>query len=277
MGELIYRAKVKLYRQDALRRFLASFSPIPRNKRWIFLVGCYNSGTTLLKDMIAAHPDVHTLPGEGVVFTDQLKRPEDFGWTRMWHMCRAEIELTEESEGPDPDQVKREWGLWLSSRKPVYLEKSIANSARIRWLDTNFENAYFLAIVRNGYAVAEGIRRRAAEGKIARTYPIELCARQWVINNQIIDRDGPRVKRFMRVTYEDLVAAPAQQIEKIFRFADLSPVNVKKIHGGISLQGRSFRVRNMNQESVPRLSRRDIENINREARQELVSRGYSLI
>lgn len=271
------RLKEKLYRSRHIRRLFVCFAKSPKGKRWVFLVGCYNSGTTLLHSLIAAHPDVDTLPGEGAAFTDELTRPEDFGWTRMWHVCSEKIELREDSQGPDPERVKRDWGLWLSSKKNFYLEKSIVNSARMRWLDAHFEDACFIAIVRNGYAVAEGIRRRAQEGKIPRQYPMDLCARQWVINNRTIDRDAVRVRRFMKTKYEDLVNDPAVKLEEILSYIGLSPVTVTNVSGGVVLDGQCFAVADMNPESISRLSQKEIALINREAGEDLLNRGYTLL
>jgi hypothetical protein len=227
--------------------------------------------------MIGAHPDVDTLPGEGVAFTDELSRPEDFGWTRMWHVCSEKIELTENFQGPDPDRLKRDWGLWLSSKKNFYLEKSVANSARMRWLDAHFEDACFVAIVRNGYAVAEGIRRRAQEGKIPKQYPIDLCAKQWLINNRTIDRDALRVRRFKKITYENLVDDPAANLKEVLSYIGLSAVTVRNTSGGLTLNGQYFTITNMNPESIHRLNHDDIALINKEAAEDLIEKGYELL
>ena len=68
--------------------------------RWVFIIGCYNSGTTLLKDLLAEHPHIGVLAGEGVKFSDALPRPEDFGWQRMWCQCIEQMHL-------DPKDAER--------------------------------------------------------------------------------------------------------------------------------------------------------------------------
>lgn len=237
-------------------------------------MGCYNSGTTLLRNLIAAHPEVDALPAEGASFVDGLMRPEDFGWTRMWVNCLDRIRFTETA---DDEKIKRTWALWLKRSKRYYLEKSISNSARMRWLDAHFEDAYFISIVRNGYAVAEGIRRRAREGKIPRDYPIELCAEQWVLSNEIIDEDGPMVSRFLSLTYEDLVRDPAEKLRKVFAFLDLSVKIEQSPSADIRVEGRSFRIDNMNSSSISRLSQADIQGISRTANKMLYAKGYPVL
>ena len=69
--------------------------------------------------------------------------------------------LTEEDDGPDPVRVKKEWGMRLNLKKSVSLEKSPPNSAKTRWLQAHFENSRFIGIIRDGYAVSEGITRKA--------------------------------------------------------------------------------------------------------------------
>ena len=34
-------------------------------EKWLFVVGCYNSGTTLIADALADHPQIAALPDEG--------------------------------------------------------------------------------------------------------------------------------------------------------------------------------------------------------------------
>jgi hypothetical protein len=43
---------------------------------------------------------------------------------------------------------------------PRILEKTTANAVRMRWLHQAFPRSAFIGVVRNGYAVAEGIRRK---------------------------------------------------------------------------------------------------------------------
>ena len=57
--------------------------------RWVFVVGCYNSGTTLLANLLEAHPAINGLAREGVELTDALRRPELAGWPRMCWAGRA--------------------------------------------------------------------------------------------------------------------------------------------------------------------------------------------
>ena len=146
--------------RSARREVKVAVTPVPRPKAWLFIVGCYNSGTTLLANLLSAHPDISVLPTEGQFLTDQLTRDYEVGLGRMWHKREDLFRLTENDVGPDATRIKKEWGLRLDRSRAVLVEKSPPNTPRTRWLQANFENSHFLSIVRNGYAVAEGIVRK---------------------------------------------------------------------------------------------------------------------
>jgi len=76
---ILLRSKIKrkLLRREKIRRFFRTFVSVPRGKSYLFVVGCYNSGTTLLADMLTQHPEISPLPTEGSALTDALPRPED--------------------------------------------------------------------------------------------------------------------------------------------------------------------------------------------------------
>ena len=146
------------------------------DKTWVFLVGCYNSGTTLLAELLSQHPDISALSTEGHFITDQFVKDYDIGLPRMWVEREDLFRLTEADTGPDAIRIKKEWGMRLDLSKQVLLEKSPPNTAKVRWLQANFENAHFVAIVRNGYAVAEGITRKADPKHLINSWPIEMSA-----------------------------------------------------------------------------------------------------
>jgi len=158
LKEYLKRFGLKLYYRKYVRDLIIPFVRVPRGKTWVFIVGCYNSGTTLLDYILGCHEEISALPTEGAALTRLLARPEDLGWPRMWYKCVDRVRLDEKDTTPNVDRLKKEWGFWFDKEKSIFLEKSIANSARIRWLNQNFDQPYFIWIIRNGYCVAEGIR-----------------------------------------------------------------------------------------------------------------------
>jgi SAM-dependent methyltransferase len=256
-------------RRDLGNFYGAMFGPVPRPERWLFLVGCSNSGTTLLHQMVAAHPDVGSMANEGQYGTTELLRPADAGLPRLWALQPERFRLDEHSSrGPDPDRLKRQWGFWPNDLgRRVLVEKTPANAARVRWLNRCFDNAHFVAVIRNGYAAAEGIHRRSG-------HPLALAARQWARSNRIMLDDLAHVPRVLIIRYEDLVARPEETCAAILSFVGLDP-------GRLSLEGRTWRIHdseapvlNFNESSVQRLSAADRAAIREEAGDMLRELGY---
>ncbi|MEP7265063.1 MAG: sulfotransferase, partial [Bacteroidota bacterium] len=184
----INREKLSLYLKMKLMPLAWRFMSPPQPERWIFIVGCYNSGTTLLHQLLAQHPMVGSMPNEGQFFNDVLPFGRQYGLPRLWALKPELFHLKETSEGYDTDRLKRQWA-WNYNypHRPMLIEKTILHMARTRWLQQHFPNSYFIALYRNGYAVAEGISRK--EG-----HSLEKSIQQWTVSNQILMDDLQYIK-----------------------------------------------------------------------------------
>lgn len=58
--------------------------PLPSPNKWLFIVGCYNYGTTLLHNILASHPNIRSMPGDGQYFSNQSVFPLVLGIDRAW-------------------------------------------------------------------------------------------------------------------------------------------------------------------------------------------------
>lgn len=259
------------------REIRIALTPVPKDKTWIFLVGCYNSGTTLLAELLGQHPSISALPTEGHFITDQFVKDFDVGLPRMWVEREDLFRITEEDEGPDPVRLKKEWGMRLDLSKPVLLEKSPPNSAKTRWLQKHFENAYFIGIMRNGYAVAEGITRKANPSHLKNSWPIEMSAYQWKRSNEVLDQDAKHLRHYMWITYEDLAADTMGTLNKITEFVGIPEFENFANERTWSIHERDEKVRNMNNESIQRLNRHQIDLINQVAGDAIEGFGYPLL
>ena len=245
------------------------FGEIRQPDKWVFVVGCYNSGTTLLHDVLASSPDVAHLPREGQYCTDQLLVPSTVGLARSWALQPALFTLDANPESaPDANRLQRQWCSMMSApERKMYLEKSIPNAARIPWLNASFPNACFIGIVRNGYVVAEGIRRKAGR-------PLTEGARQWAVSNEIMLRDLESVEHAQVISYEDFTRSPEQTIGELLQFLGL-PQSQNMMQGSEwTIHGVQSSIRNMNQASFQRLSMEDKRIIEGEAAELLGRLGY---
>jgi|GEM_PF-393781 len=274
------RALDRLIMQPWVHRVLMPLGHDLQPDRWIFVIGCYNSGTTLLASILRQHPDIAGLRTEGVYLANELPYPEAFGWPRMWSECADQIHIPVEGEAGRAKRIRRQWSLWFPRGARNLVEKSVANAARMPFLNAHFQPAYFIYIVRNGYATAAGIREKAnlrrwgnphAEGG----YPITLCARQWRVTDETVARDAAGVEHFLEVRYEDLVTAPAATLDRITGFLKLEPIPRAPLQQAWNIHGTAATVQDMNATSLARLNADDVTAIEAEAGERLRLRGYA--
>lgn len=282
-AKLIKKIKA-YYAKTYLGRIFSSLLGKQANpEKWVFIIGCYNSGTTLLSAVLSKHPDISTLPTEGAFIANGMATPESFGWVRMWHKCVDKIEQNNQTSDKNMKNIKSSWGFWFNKKKSVYLEKSISNAVRIEFLEKNFQPAYFIYIVRNGYAVSEGIRRKSNLKKwnvplSMDEYPIELCAQQWVESDKYVSEKTKYVKNILHISYEELVQDVDVVLSKICNFIDIPNEPLKNIgQETLDVVGYQSKIKNMNPSSIDRLTEEDIKAINHTAGEQLKKNGYELL
>lgn len=259
------------------REVRIGLTPVPRPKKWLFLVGCYNSGTTLLAALLARHPEVRSLPTEGHFITDQFVKDYAIGVPRMWVEKESIFRLTEDDKGPDAERIKREWGMRAKGRGDVFIEKSPPNSARTRWLQKHFQDAYFVGLVRNGYAVAEGITRKGDPKHFDEGWPIEMSARQWARGNEVLLEDAEHLDHFIWLKYEDLCEDPAAALSQIAEFVGLEMTEGFYTPEALAIHERNEPVKNMNSVSIEKLTPEQIETVNAVAGESLRHFGYPIL
>ena len=259
------------------RELRITLSGIPCPEKWVFLVGCYNSGTTLLRKVLGSHPLISALPSEGQYLTDQFPSDHEIGLSRMWVLREDLYRLTEKDVGPDAIRIKREWGIRLDKTRPLFLEQTPANAARVRWLQKKFENAYFIGIVRNGYAVSEGITRKAKPIHLEHGWSIAQAAYQWSRSNEILREDAKHLDHFMWCKYEDLAENPEKEISKILSFLEISERGKIEMDQNWSVHERDQKIINFNSESIKRLTKEQIATINSVSKKMLLELNYDVI
>lgn len=277
------KVKAWLGRSSMGKQITALLGPQAAPQKWVFVLGCYNSGTTLLSTVLSRHPDVASLPTEGAFLTDGMQTPEACGWVRMWHKCLPQLEQTAQTDAAIAKRIQRSWGFWYDKRKPVFLEKSISNVVRVSFLEKYFQPAYFIYIVRNGYTVSEGIRRKSPVSKAntaitTERYPIELCAQQWVESDQYLQAHADKLQRLLVIQYEELVESPDKILAQVCDFIGISAEPLKDIQQQtLSVTGYNSTIQNMNASSLKRLSGEDIAKINAVAAERLAHYGYQVL
>ena len=230
LGGFIDALALKAFRLRAVRSIARRLSYDRRPERWIFVVGCYNSGTKILTRMIASHPAVSSLPQEGRFFTDAFPDVQAGGWRRMMYARRDLWSMSDHEPSKTAARAVRDWSLLWKGRGDAFVEKSICHTTRMPWLDDAFtENGrrpVFIGIARDGYSSAASVRdigvpEGAAKVEFPERYSIEIAAKQWACMNETMLDDSNRVENFLLVRMEDLVDDPVKVLDEVFRFAGL--------------------------------------------------------
>ncbi|MGD8633960.1 MAG: sulfotransferase [Anaerolineales bacterium] len=264
-----FKKRFKLRLNKAKRRYAGRFGKLPCGKKWVFIVSCTNSGSTVLHELLAAQPEIASMRFEGQNYQDQLPRPAEEGTYRLWALT-PKYRLDENSDRDiDVGRIKRQWMSFMNdASREFYLEKSPPNAVRTRWLQKHFPEAYFIGLIRNGYAVAEGLARRVGVS-------IEDAGRQW---NACVDTmlgDFEHLERKTLVRYEDLIADPNAVVADILSWLSVSrslePVQNREYR----IHGQSQAVKDsMNERSIRSLSEKDLEVVESVARDNLARFAY---
>lgn len=257
---LVEEGFVRAMDLEPLRHAYAALRRQPKPGRFIFLVGCYNSGTTLLHRIVASHPDVAAPPREGVRFTRHLSNLELNGHHMVWDESWRDVAVPAAGESAlIASEVWRDWSIFHRAGTVAFMDKSVANTARMVWLETYFPEASFIGLHRNGYCIAEGLHRRSRPPAWlkARTgsdhYPLEMAGQQWIDANEAMLDGLALVSRGLKLSFEDLVADPVMAVRTSFEFLRLRPLPVSRQGSSLVVGERSFDIRNPNPASLARL------------------------
>lgn len=222
---------------------------------WLFILGVDNSGTTLMQRILGSHPLIRSLPDEGQNLTRAFPLRWDYSIARIWSE-RSDILRFEIGEhAARAEQAMFDWSFLYDPPPGVLLDKSPSNTIRAAWLQHYFAPARFVAMVRNPYAVAEGIRRR--EG-----HSLEAGARHWRRANDLLLADWHRLENALLVRYEDLCEEPESQLRRIEEFLGLpgrlDREMLSRPFQTPNLDGEPASLKNFNTKSMERLSSEDL-------------------
>lgn len=239
---------------------------------WVMIVGCNNSGTTLLHDVLAASGRFSYMEHEGQRYTRAIPPARRKGHERVWTEHIEDLRLDETDSLSSVPRLVFDWSMELSTPiKPRILEKTPANAVRMRWLQRAFPRSSFIGIVRNGYAVAEGIKRKGGKD-------VRRGARHWRCVNEVMLNDARHLRRFLLVRYEDFVQRRYETLERIAGFLGVPVADLEQGFARVDakLAGGSGRgIEDMNERCIERLSREELRIITAEAGDLLRQFGYA--
>ena len=159
---------------------------LPEPLTTTFVCGCGHSGTSLVANMLAAHPAVFVPTRETETFLDAGLAVE------RWRALQAE---------------------WAASGRPHLAEKTPRHLLCLDRIRALVSRPRFVLLVRDGRDVAASFIKRFGRA--------EVGARRWLAENRIV-RDEARSRDVQVLRYEDVVTEPEQALRDLCRFAGLA-------------------------------------------------------
>lgn len=227
----------------------------------LFITVINNAGSKLLVQLVGECQNAITLPKEGERYAQM-----EACVSRLWSQTHQRDKMLNEDRY-DFDLIKNEWGkLWAKSRHfktanpKIFVEKSPPNVLRAQMYEKHFPNAYFMIMVRNPYAVIEGILRRHNKKR-----PLDQATQHWIYTSRKTIENLEVLKHSVWFKYEDLCDRPKIVTAKIKEFMpELHDIDLRKrLRTHSQLKGGAFMSApiNLNNMQIKNLSKGEIKKI----------------
>ena len=213
----------------------------------MFVTGCYNAGTTVVKNAIGLHPDVSSAPVEGDVLTSAMPNFEQGGFPRGMYGNAVAIRLHRELRSINRELAQSDWRPWIFKNK-FFCDKSISQTVRIRLLRESFNNSRFVCVTRNPDNVVDGIQKRSVPNKQAavilgsKTYPDWFLKKQWAFIYGLVLNDYDDEDTFF-CSYESFISDPVKEVVRLYEFLNLRPVDVRVADNVVMVHGKKLHIR----------------------------------
>jgi len=197
----------------------------PARHRLVFVGGLHRSGTTLLADLIAAHPLASGFSGtgapadEGQHLQDVYPTARAFGGPGRFGLAPA-AHMTEDHGLVSPESRARLLAAWephWDLERPVLVEKSPPTLIRTRFLQALFPAATFVIVIRHPIPVT------LATARWRKTRRLGPLFEHWLRCHELFAADEGRLERVEVVRYEDLVADADACVRRVWAAVGLDP------------------------------------------------------
>ena len=195
----------------------------------IFIGGSGRSGTTLLRMILNAHPDLFCGP-ETSLIVDQYfyQAPNLEKLAQLLDLEHTDVEAIAQMSPYLPHFMH----LLLSEvsyrkGKTRWAEKTPGNILQLQYILNNFPKARFIHMIRDGRDVISSLKThpkyKIENGKripLNTQNPLSTCIRRWKksVERGLHFRGHPR---YYELYYEDLITKPEETLKALFQFLDL--------------------------------------------------------
>ena len=234
----------------------------------LFGVGANNSGTTFLKNALSTSRHTWNLPAEGQ-FAVGFAGPHTADHGRLLWTHGGWGDVLRDPAAYDWPRIRRAWHLQAFARSPaasVFFTKAPPFLFHVESLCTHFPNAKFIFMVRNPYAVCQGMHRYRTDQPLppgkgyfeAAAEHLVNCMAQQRRNVETHVRHGGGVL----LSYEAMCDEPARAEALIRSLApELDDLDLRQ---RLRVKGQyNAMLTNMNPRQLGRLTAEQTETINR--------------
>ena len=163
----------------------------------------------------------------------------------------------DESNVYDWSKIKSVWMMYWDQSKPVLVDKTTTNIMRFDEIKKQFDNTYAICLVRNPYAVIEGILRRNSKSI---EFAVEFCIKTLQYQKYNIENN----KNLAWITYSELCDNHNLVKKKIKSILpEIDDLDFNKFFSAHNFKNKSLRITNLNDEKISKLKKEDILKINK--------------
>ena len=217
----------------------------------IFILGCEYSGTNLLASLLCQHESILQVVDNKVFLDDTLSI--DIAIPSLWTE-KEELVAKCPNDKREFEQKKTAWLKSLPPNRFFAIENLPTGMAKSLWLQEQFPGAYFILMVRNGYAVALELQDHIRQRYEIEPLLLHRTARQWLRSLELFQAAAPKLDNVLEVRYEDLMDNPENVTHKICDFVHLPPLNAEALRQNLQRPDSAFATSPKNASSLARMS-----------------------
>ena len=191
---------------------------------FIFISGLHRSGTSLLHEILRAHPEISGIknsPAKAYEDEGQFLQsvypigavfggPGKFAFDPASHMTEAH----ELASAANAETIFAEWSEYWDLERRYLIEKSPPNIVRTRFLQALFPQSKFITVLRHPVAVSY------ATIKWSKSNIPELIE-HWLVAYERYLADMPKLGNVLTLRYEQFVQDPQVVLDEIYQFLEL--------------------------------------------------------
>ena len=233
------------------RKNLLTFKNIflaKKSHKFLFILSPPYCGSTLLTQIISTSKKIscnnYIATMEGQLLPELRK-----------HMFNKD--RWDESSVYNWSKIKGVWMKYWDQSKPVLMDKTTTNIMRFDEIKNQFDNTYAICLVRNPYAVIEGIMRRNSKSI---EFAVEFCIKTLQYQKYNIENN----KNLAWISYSELCNNHNLVKKKIKSILpEIDDLDFNKFFSAHNFKNKSLRITNLNDEKISKLKKEDILKINK--------------